>query len=115
QEGDANVTLEILQFDLHLAPEFAIERGERLVEKQHRGPIYESSRQRNTLLLSARQFPAAARFEALKPDHGKRILDGQRHILARRLWLALTQAVGNIIGDGKMRKQRIVLEHHVDR
>jgi hypothetical protein len=33
QEGDADIALQILQFDLHVAPELAVEGGERFVEE----------------------------------------------------------------------------------
>ena len=56
QEGDADIALQVLQFDLHLAAQLAVERGEWLIEQQHGRPVDERPRQRHALLLAAGQF-----------------------------------------------------------
>ena len=52
-EGDADVGLDALQLDLHLAAQLEVEGAERLVEEQHLGPVDQRPGQRDPLLLAA--------------------------------------------------------------
>jgi hypothetical protein len=56
-EGDADRALQVLQLDLHLAPELLVERGKRLVEEQHLRLVDERPGQRHALLLAAGKLP----------------------------------------------------------
>ena len=49
-----------LQLELHLLAELQVERAERLVEQQHARPVDERARQRDPLLLTARELPRLA-------------------------------------------------------
>ena len=51
-ESDADLALQRFQFDLHLAAEAGVERGERLVEQQQARTIDQGASQRDTLLLA---------------------------------------------------------------
>ncbi len=52
-ERDADLMLDRLELDLHLVAELAVERAERFVEEQDRGPIDQRSGQCHALLLAA--------------------------------------------------------------
>ena len=65
-ERDAELLLVAADLDLHLAPELAVEIGERLVEQQQRRPRDQAARQRHALLLAARELVRIALLEALE-------------------------------------------------
>ena len=58
-ERDPDLMLDRLQLDLHLLAELQVERAERLVEEQHRGPVDERARECDTLALAAGQLAGA--------------------------------------------------------
>ena len=114
-EGDADLALQVLQLDLHVAAQLAVERGQRLVEQQHGRPVDQRARQRHALLLAAGQFldppPAIAGSRTISSASSTR-----RSISRERA--AAGAGAGRrptLLGDIEMRKQRVVLEHHVDR
>ena len=55
-ERDPEDALEILQLGLHVAAQLEVERAERLVEQQHLGPVDDGARERDALLLAAREL-----------------------------------------------------------
>ena len=64
QERDADLALDLFELDLHLPAELEVERTERLVEQQHRGPVHERARERDALALAARQLLRPRAFAA---------------------------------------------------
>ena len=74
-EGDAGLALQPLQLALHLLAQLEIERRQRLVEQQHARLRRQRARQRDALLLAARQVARAARGEAVEPHHLERFGD----------------------------------------
>ncbi len=52
-EGDADFALQRFEFDLHLAAQVGVERGERFVEQQQARAIHQRAGERDALLLSA--------------------------------------------------------------
>ena len=63
-ERRPELVLDPLQLELHLLAQLHVERAERLVEQQRRGPVDERARERDALLLAAREL---ARPPALEP------------------------------------------------
>ena len=61
--------LDLLELELHLLAELQVERAERLVEQQRRGPVDERAGEGDALLLAARELAGPALLEALEP-HG---------------------------------------------
>jgi hypothetical protein len=53
QESDPDALLQRPELDLEAAAELGVERAERLVEQQHRGPQHQCPRERDALLLTA--------------------------------------------------------------
>ena len=52
-ERDSDFALQRFQFHLHLAAKVGVERGERLVQQQQAGTVYQGAGQGDALLLSA--------------------------------------------------------------
>ena len=63
-EGDADLALKRLQFDLHLLAELQVERAERLVEEEHLRLDDERAGERDALALAAGQFAGLAVLQA---------------------------------------------------
>ena len=114
-EGDADLALQILQLDLHVAAQLAVERCQRLVEQQHRRAVDERAGDRDPLLLAARQLPDPPAPHAGQPHQLQGGVRPSLDLAAVEPGPALPQAKADILGDGHVGEQRIVLEHHVDR
>ena len=52
-EGDADFSLQGLQFHLHLPPQVGVERRQRFIEQQQSRTVHQSAGQRDPLLLAA--------------------------------------------------------------
>ena len=109
-EGNSELALHPAQFLTHLNTKLLVQRGERLIKQQHAGFGDCRPRQRNTLLLAARQIgrQSVSQF-------------GQAHLLHHLIrdlvpfgfrLAANAQREGDVVADGQMRKQRVGLKHH---
>ncbi|CAB4574248.1 unannotated protein [freshwater metagenome] len=110
-EGDTDLGLDPLQLDLHLTSQFEIERAERFIEKEERRSIDDSACERNTLLLTARELTRLSPLEMAQFDE----VEDLHHCLIDILDSASTKTEGDILEDGQMGKERIVLKDRVDR
>jgi hypothetical protein len=111
QEGDADVTLDALELDLHLLAQLEVEGAQGLVEQQHPGAVDEGAGQRHPLPLAAGQLPRPPAAEAAEPDRVQRLLGpglalGLAHALHH-------QAVGDVLRHRHVREERVVLEDRV--
>ena len=111
-ERDADLALDLLQFDLHLLAQFEIQCAERLVEQQHPRPSDQRPGQRDALTLSARQLRGAARRVAGQPHHVERV-GGAAPALGLGHALDL-QPVLDVLCDRHVREQGVLLEDGVD-
>ena len=82
-ERRADVAVDLRQLELKALAELEIERSERLVEEQHCGPVDECARDRDPLLLAARELAGSPLCEFFEPDERQRLVDAGRR-LARR-------------------------------
>ena len=73
--GEPELALQALDLDLHVEPQVAVERGERLVEQQDRRLDGERARQRHALLLAARELARQALAKGAELDHVEHALD----------------------------------------
>ena len=64
QGRDAEPLLQLAHLDLHVLAQLLVERAERLVEQQHRRLDHQRARERDALLLAARELMRIARAEA---------------------------------------------------
>ena len=111
-ERDADLLLDRLELDLHLLAELQVERAERLVEEQHARPVDERAGEGDALALAARQLAGLARLVALEADHPQGLGDPRRPLGLGDL--ADHQPVADVVADGHVREQGVVLEDRVD-
>ena len=109
-QGHAEILLDLLQLELHLLPQLAIERAERLVTEQDGRLDHQRPGQRHALLLPAGELRRAAGFVAGQFDAGQRGGDPLGDLRLREA--AHPQAEGDVLGDGAVREQGIGLEDH---
>ena len=109
-EGDAELLLQAAQLGAHPHAQERVERRQRLVEQQDLRIGDQRARQRDALLLAARQL----RRHALGVwRHGDELEELHRLLAPRRLVDALhLQREGDIVDAGEMREERVALEHH---
>jgi hypothetical protein len=110
-EGDADLALDRLEFDLHLLAQLEVEGAERFVEQQHPGAPDEGAGECDALTLTAGELGGAAgpeAFEAYVRERFAGLLEplGLGH-------LADLEAVRDVLLDGHVREQRVVLEDGV--
>ena len=111
EERDVELTLEALELELHLLAQLEIERTQRLVEQQDLGSVDQGAGDSDALLLAAGQL---IWFAALKAAELHQV-EHLHHALANLVLgnLLHPQAVGDVVEDGHVRKQRVALEHGV--
>ena len=110
--GDPDLALQALELDLHVVAQLLVERAERLVEQQDGGAGDEGSRQRHALLLAARELAGIARAVARKLDEGEGL--GHPPGDLRLVHALHAQAEADVLDDGAVREEGVVLEHHPD-
>ncbi len=111
-ERDPDLTLERLQFELHLLAELEVEGSERLIEKEDGGAVDQGPGQSDPLLLPAGHLPGPSPLVSVEADQGQGLADSALLLLA--LHLPLAQAVAHVLGDVHVREQGVVLEDRVD-
>ena len=85
-----------------------VERRQRLVEQEQARRGGERARERDALLLAARELGRELGAAARQADELQQLVDARRR---RRLGdLAVDQAVGDVVGDREVGKQRVRLE-----
>src|SRR4051812_40519854 len=114
--SEAKLVVDLAQGDAKLAPDLGVERAERLVEQQDARVAGKRTGERDALPLSARQLIWIALAEAGQLDEAEQLLDPVAGRRARRALRPLhhVQAKGDVLRDGHMAKQRILLEHKAD-
>ena len=106
------VAMEPRELVEHRAADLRVERGKRLVEKQHLRPNGKSTRDRHALLLAPRKLARIALRVSFHADEAQAF----RHALAHH-GLARApgpEAEGDILLGQHMWKQGVVLHHHAD-
>ena len=110
--GDAQAALELLDDGAHLHAQLGVQVGERLVHQQHARLDDERTRQRNALLLAAGELAGLAGGQRRNLHQLQRLLHAAVDLLL--VHLARLEAVGHVLLDGQVRKDRVILEHHAD-
>ena len=112
-ECDADFLLQIDELDLHFLAQLRIERGQRLIEQQHRRLRDQRAAQRDALLLPAGELVRIALAEALQAHVFQRRGDpGADH---RGGSLRHLERERDIAFDRHVWKERVALEHHPHR
>ena len=83
-ERDPELGLERLELDLEVLAQLRVERAQRLVEQQHARPQHERARERDTLLLAARELVGLAPRELGQVDQLERLADPLGPLLLAR-------------------------------
>ena len=104
----------VLQDRAHLVGQaFAqvdVEVGEGLVQQQQLRRRRQRARQRDALLLPARQLVRRTLRGMAQPDQIEHLLHPRGTFGSRQLM----HAEGDVVGHAQVREQRVVLEHHAD-
>ena len=111
EKRNIELALEALELELHLLAQLEIERTQRLVEQQDLGSVDQGASNGNALLLAAGQLIGFAALKAAELHQVEHL----HHALANLVLgnLLHPQAVGDVVEDGHVRKQRVALEHGV--
>ena len=111
-DGHAQIFVDMLDFILHMLAKLLVERAERLVHQNQLRLEHQRARQRDALLLAARQLCRLAVGKGAHLHHVQR----PAHLLVDLALRHLSnlQREGQVFGHRHMREQRIVLEHHAD-
>ena len=89
-----------------------VERGERLVKKEHLRTVDEGARNRDALLLTAGELVRVLPRVLAHLDHSEYCIDLLLDFLLREL--RKPQRERNVVPNRHRRKERVVLEHRVD-
>ena len=112
-ERDPELGLERLQLDLQVLAQLRVERAERLVEQQHARPQHERPRERDALLLAARELAGLARARS-RVELTSSSASPTRFAPLLLRQLVVLEAEGDVVGHVEVREQRVALEHGVD-
>ena len=74
-EGDADLGLDALELQLHLAAQLEVEGAERLVEQQHLGVVDQRAGDGDALLLAAGELVRLALGEVAELDEVEHVAD----------------------------------------
>ena len=100
--------LDLADGPAQLLADLGVERAERLVHQQHLGPVRERPCDGNALLLAARELGGKPVVHALEGDELEQFLAARASF--RAFHLADTQRELDVLADGHVAEQRIVLE-----
>ena len=109
----AEALVQTLELVLHLLAQLLVEGAERLVHEDESRVEDERARQRDPLLLPARELRRQPLLEALPADT-MATARSTRSAISSRPTPTHLQRKGDVLGDAHMRKQGIVLEHDAD-
>src|SRR3989454_2286711 len=109
---DAHLAVDALELDLHLLPQFLVERSERLVQQEHVRVEDEAPGERDALLLAAGQLARMLIGEPAQPDKVEDLVHALRLLRARKR--AHAQRKGDVALDRHVGKQGVVLEDDAD-
>ena len=109
---DAEILVNGLDFILHLFAQILVKGAQGLVHQHQIGVKDEGPRHRHALLLAAGELRRPPFAELPQLHHIQGTLDPLR--LFRLAHPPHVQGKGEILGNGQVGEQRIVLEHHAD-
>ena len=109
---DADRALDLADRAPQLVANLRVERAERLVEQQHARLVRERARERDALLLPARELARQALLVAVERHELQQLGASPAPLGAAHA--ARTQRELDVVGHGHVAKQRVVLEHETD-
>ena len=110
--GHAEPLMQLPDLELHLLAQLLVQGTQRLVHEDQLRLEDQRAGDRDALLLAPGELRRAPGSEAAELHHAERAVDplgnvGRRHAAHR-------QREPDVLGDGHVRKQRVILEHHAD-
>ena len=111
-EGDADLALQVLEFDLHLLAELEVEGAERFVEEQHLGSVDQCPGEGHPLLLAAGELVGLAPFHTAHLDEPDRPVDQVGSLVL--VDPAHLEAESDVGPDVHVWEEGVTLEHGVD-
>ena len=106
--------LDRLELDLHLLAQLEVERAERLVEQQHARPVDQRARERDALPLAAGELARAGAPRSRSSRTIAQRLGDARRARSAGAPCAPRSPYADVVADGHVREQRVVLEDGVD-
>ena len=107
--GHAQRALQAADFTAQLDALNSVQRRQRLVQQQQPRLGGQRTRQRNALLLPARQLRRVLGLAARQAHQGKKLVNAFGHRAARHL--AIDEAIGHVLSHVQVREKRVGLEH----
>ena len=108
--GEPRLLADAADFRAHLEAQFRVEVRKRLVEQEALGPDDESARERDALLLAARELVRLVVRAVGHPHHLQCLGDAPLPLGGRDF--AKLQSKGDVLAHGHVRPQGVALEHH---
>ena len=112
-KGDAGFILDVGDFELGVFAQFFVERCQWFIEQQDFGLFCERARKSHALALATGNLVWLAARQRRQLDEIKHFPDAITPL--RVCHILVFQAVSDVFFDAHMRKERIGLEHHIDR
>ena len=109
---DADRPLDLTNRAAQLVADLRVQRAERLVEQQHAGLMRERASKRDALLLSARELARQSLVVAVEGHELQQLVAPAAALGAAHT--ARTQRELDVVGNGHVPKQRVVLEYEAD-
>ena len=111
-ERDADLVVDRVELEEHVLAKLQVERGERLVKKQHLRAVDEGARNRDALLLAARELVRVLPRVLAHLDHVEYCVDLLLDFLLGKF--RKPQGERDVVPDRHRGEERVVLEHRVD-
>ena len=102
--------VQFLDLGAHRDAQLGVEVGKRLVEQKHLRIAHDGAAHGDALALAAGQLPGIALEQRRQRQDFRGALDAVRDFIGTRA--AQLEREAHIVGDGHMRIERVVLEHH---
>jgi len=112
-EGRPELVLDALELELHLLAQLHVERAERFVEQERGRPVDERARERDALLLTARELPWPPALVALERHDAEDL--GHPLPVVRARDAPHLQPERDVVVDRHVREEGVLLEDHVHR
>ena len=110
-ERDAQLFLQSLQLQLHLAAQLQVQRAEGFVQQQHAGTVHHGAGNGDTLTLPAGKLRRHALAVAGELHKGQRVVHGFFYFVLGTFFQL--QTVADVRGHCHVREQGVILEHGV--
>ncbi len=109
---DAELALQRANLASHVMAKLRVEVGQRLVHQAHRRLRDDRAAERDALLLPARKLRRLAVEQRHEPEQIGDTLQSCANVVLR--YVAHLEAEHDVLGDRKVREERVRLEHHRD-